>query len=298
MTQTAPTGSRRLIAWNGLQFCLPPSWEVIVASPRHLLVERDFRPVLEIRWDGSGKGSPADIVESTIQRFTKSGQAARETHVPRPFAAIPGCSGAVGLCWHECERLDGLVWQCPGCRTVLFCHLYHQRQTEEAAVCALLQTLRCCRESGAPSLWSVQDFRLSLPAGFHFRDYTLAAGLSRLAFQGHGLELQFCRLAPASARLADRSLPQLLGQLLGRVQPVEVLTDTPGVHECRNRPRTLPRLWQRLFRRLQFRWGRIWHDAQHDRLLTLTAAGARPIDLDTVHRLCANYEILSLPSLQ
>jgi hypothetical protein len=157
---------------------------------------------------------------------------------------------------------------------------------------AVLDSVQCHRSHGAPSYWSIQDFQLILPPEYTFTDSTFAAGLSRLAFSGNGLKLQFCRLAPAATRLAASSLPQLLGTLVGGPLPEDAITDAPEVYECRNHPSASHRWLARLRRLPPYRWGRIRHDVPHNRLLAVTAESTEAIDLTIVHGLCLHYEIV------
>lgn len=290
-TRTFPAG-QRLIGWNGLHLTLPVSWEIMVKGPRHLLVESDFAPVLEIRWDTGGNDSLDDIIATARQRFADVQPDVRRICPPESFAALSANTDIAWLSWHGENHPDGLLRQCPDCGTVILCRLFHHRHGMASRIAEVLASVQCHPHPGASPLWSIQDFQLSLPPGFAFIDSTFAAGLSRLAFSGNGLYLQFCRLAPAAARLAAYSLPQLLGTQLGGPLPEDIITNSLMIYECRNKPSTSCRLLSRLRRARPFRWGRIWHDAPHNRLLTVTAESTRAIDLNIVHELCLSYEIV------
>lgn len=286
-------GGQRLIAWNGLHLALPAGWEAMVCGPHHLLLECNFAPVLEIRWAADAKGSPEDILATARHRFTAPHQDVRRIDPPQPLAALSARRGITWLSWQDGGRPDGLLWQCPECGTVVLCRLYRHQPEMASPVAAVLDSIQCHRSTDAPSLWSIQDFQLILPPEYSFTDSTFAAGLSRLAFSGKGLGLQFCRLAPAATRLAASSLPQLLGTLIGGQLPEEALADAHEVYEWSNRPPASRRFLARLRRLPPFRWGRIWHDVPHNRLLAVTAESTTAIDLTLVHELCRHYEIIS-----
>ena len=44
------------IAWNGIRFKAPAEWEVGQIDSRHLILEREAEPVMEVKW-GSVKGA-------------------------------------------------------------------------------------------------------------------------------------------------------------------------------------------------------------------------------------------------
>lgn len=266
--------------------------EVVVAGPRHLLLESSLAPILEIRWQqGSGRQSVDSIIDTIIHRTSDREAVLRPISLPEHIRqlALPHLRG---LSWHDDLRLDGLVWQCPTCQTVIFCHLTNRQQTGYDTLLLLLQTVRCHLDTGQERLWSVQDFRLTLPAAFTFVDSSFAAGLSRLAFSGCGLKVQYCRLAFASARLAQMSLGQLLTEMLGCNQTAETVRETATLCEMRTQPSFWGRLHALLARRPVFSWGRIWHDAAHNRLLAIVAHGKQPIAQATVQQLAITYEIL------
>lgn len=295
MSSPSAADSCRQIGWNDLRFSLPAAWEVIVAGPRHLLVEDRLQPMVEIRWERDGAASTESVYLGAVRQLAGSGRTVARRVPPEPYRTTLAHLDVTGLSWQHERQLDGLVWQCRQCGTIIFCSLGDASREAGSAVARLLASLDCRHEPGEPALWSVQDFRLLLPPGYSYVDSTFAAGLSRLAFSGHNLQLQFCRLAPASARLGVGSLACHLRTMLGSPETEEILTETEQAHEQRNRPSAGRRLMARLARKPVFRWGRIWHDSAHDRLLSLVAASSRPIDLETVRHLCRYYEILPLP---
>jgi len=284
----------RAVGWNGLRFDCPRCWEVIVAGPHHLLLEQVLSPILEIRWEQAEKKHSIDnVVYAANRQLNNNETSARQITLPQQLLAS-GLPDLTGLTWHNNEQLDGLVWKCRTCDTVIFCHLSNHQKACLSTVALLLQSLRCHHDGDEESLWSVQDFRLTLPVDFAFVNSSFAAGLSRLAFAGHDLDLQFCRLAPASTRIAIQSLSQLLADMLGPVHSREVITDTAKQYEVQTIPAAPRRLLPSFVRKPVFSWGRIWHDTGHNRLLSIVAHSKRPIPLTTVHHLASRYEILPL----
>ena len=286
----------RLIGWNGLTIRLPKSWECIVSGPCHLLVELNFQPVFELRWEKKGSRTAADLLSTVLQGLTRQTEnPVCRVSPPEEFKTLALKTGAAALSWETGKRLTGLLWQCATCNSAIFCHLHHHPDVQSVQMALVLESLGCHSQQNAPAFWSIQDFQLVLPPTVSLDSYTLAPGLSRLTFHHEHLVLHYLRLAPASERLKSTSLPQLLKTLHTELAPGEILTDSFDMFECRNCPSQSQQILSRLRRQKPFYWGRIWHYEKQNRLLALTAESLRPIDLDTVHSLCTDYEIIPFP---
>jgi hypothetical protein len=293
MVPPKKTHNTRDIRWNGLQCTLPQPWDVIVSGPCHLLIEHNFQPVIEIRWEQVASSSGKDffeIIKSSFARTTET--TITKVDLPKDYSTLARQHTPTAVSWEPGVSLNGLLWQCSFCDTVIFCHLIPHPDISPAHLAPVLESVCCHTEKDEPAVWSIQDFQLQIPNFFSFSDFTFAAGLSRLAFRSDTLHLQFCRLAPAAERLRGNSLCQLLNTLQGDLFNEETLINTPALHERKNTPHTAHQLLTRLRRRNPFCWGRIWHDKETNRILAVTAESKRPIDLNTVHSICSHYEIV------
>ncbi len=283
----------RQIAWNGLQLSLPSKWDVIVSAPRHLLIEQDFKPVVEIRWELDGPATVEHVVKSLRKSADKS---SRDTigkiPLPKEFSALATKRGASGLSWNSEASLNCLLWTCKNTNATIICRLFDACKVSTSRIIDLLLTITFQKSETTSQLWSVQDFKLSVPSSFQFVDYTFAPGLTRLAFQNRNMNLQICRLAPALERLASHPLKSILAALQGDVDAGEVIQDEPMLLETCSYPTLIQQLRMRLKRNKPFQWGRIWHVEEHNRILALTAESIRPFELDTVHEICSQYEII------
>ncbi len=287
----------RSIGWNALTADIPSSWEITVSGPFHLLMEHRFQPVLEIRWQREARRPMKDIVGSIHRSFRKQlGRPVREIVLPAEFEKLVTTTGARGLSWRDDGAPSGVIWHCPVCDSVIFCHLCSDSVsfpwTDAAQV---LASIRCHSQREKTLLWAIQDFRLVLPATMKLTDYTLAAGLTSLVFKDRRSRHRFCRLAPADHRLAAASLPQLLANLGGKIPDAVAAIEAATTHERWNTPCVMTRVLQRLRRKMPFHWSRIWHDQSSNRLLAVLVDSARPIDRPAVHTLCRHYEIVPIP---
>lgn len=287
----------RQIGWNGIVFSVPADWEVIVNGPKHILVEHDFRQILEIRWERSGP----QTAEVAVNRITKSvskisGTEATRVELQKPFCQLKKLKNAKGLSWGNDQQLSAISWLSENEEILFVCHLHHCSGIAVQPVAKLLESIQL--QTAGNHLWSIQDFRLELPQSCNFIDYTLAPGLTRLGFCDNDIHLQFCRLAPASERLATHSLSEILNALQGKIDNSEVIQSNDSIVEHMNSPSTIQQILARLRRKRPFQWGRIWHLSEHNRLLAVTAESIRPININTVHQYCLNYENFPIPEAE
>ncbi len=271
---------------------LPAGCDVIVSAPRHLLIEQEFKPVAEIRWEPGGHS-----IESILKAVRKSTSKLShdtlcEIPLPDAFKCLTDDRHAKGLSWTGEKKLDCLFWKCKRTDTTLICQIFRQNKVTPSSLVDFLISIKFTEPENGNQIWSVQDFKLTIPADFQLKDYTFAPGLTRLAFHNHDMNVNICRLAPARERLAAHPLKEILHTLQGKVKTTDVLENTPDVYESGN----FPTLWQQLRVRLQrnkpFQWGKIWHLEKHNRILAITAESNRPLELDTVHKISAQYEII------
>lgn len=282
----------RSIGWNGIQFKCPAGWEVIADSAGHLLIEEEFSPLLELRWE---RGKIPGLEELVHRISTTDPKQTPPVPVspPPPLAAL-GLSGLTCLSRRPDSWPEILLWQCTDCATLMLVQLHQHAHATRDGVLAMLASLRCHVSPDEQSLWSLQDFRLVLPPGYQFCDSTFQPGLSRLAFTGNDLNLQFCRLAPAATRLRGHGIRDILDELTGSPFVPTYLADTEDMCECVMGATGLARVLVTLTRKPRCCWARMWHIPLHDRLLALVITSRRPIDPRIGDTLARCYETVPL----
>ena len=285
----------RLVSWNGLAVNVPASWDITVRGARHLAMERDFQPMLEIRWQPRSLRHAGNVVAVIDRAFRRqTGRRVREVPLPPPLTAMVAATGARGLCWQDDGRPSGIAWYCEDSNMLIICHLV----ATPAASCwqqtaEVLATVRCHPGEEVSRQWAIQDFRLVLPAPMRLVDFSLAAGLTLLVFRDRSSRYRFCRLAPADHHLADTDLAHLLDSLQGQVLRASThTTSTTTTHECWNSPTVGQRFWHRLHRRLPYHWSVIGHDTSANRLLAVLIESNRPIHRRAAQTIWRDYEIV------
>lgn len=280
--------------WNGLQFNLPDDCEDIVSGARHLLIEKDFLPVMEVRWElPEGKKQTASIQSVVRQLYKSSPDGCREVSPPQHIANFAKKKDV--YCLRTDDTSDGIsiIWQCKKCRTLILCRMYTHPSVSSDDVAKTLQSISCHQLSDQPTYWSVQDFRLQTPPIYRLANYSFQAGLTRLLFVDKATQVLYCRMAPASDRLADMTLEELLCSLHDRLQNSNIEDSSERTASAGTTPSLMGQILLRLKRKKAFCRGIIRHDPITNRILAIICESNSPIKQDSIQSLFSHYEIIS-----
>lgn len=284
----------RIISWNGLKISIPRSCQEIISAPCHLVIESNYLPFLEIRWERQsprGKGPTAESVYREISRQKNS--SCCKADLPPPLAQLVHEKKGIGVSW-EGESGDlGIIWQCGQCSTLVFCHLHTHPDFSFEQIAETLMSVECHCDETDFTEWSLQDFHLVMPAGFLFTSSYFGAGLTRLTFQDKDTTLHVCRLAPASEKLAGKTVKDILFTLHDRFSSAESsCRENDNDIECWTTPSLVSQVLHRLRRKKAFCRGHIRHDDINNRLLTVIAESNRPIGPEPSQTIFQHYEIV------
>jgi hypothetical protein len=279
------------IAWNGALITIPVSWEPHVAGIRHLIFEKDFQPLAEIRWEDGSKYHERNF--STVLKKFKRQSGTRIYNGKPQKQWLPFGNIFKTLCYTSTDdqTIDGGVWFCLKSKTLILFQLFPAKSEKKTAVLSCLSTLSF-QDRKQETMWRIQDFSLVTPPLYALSNYTFAPGLTRLSFTVPNVEVQICRLAPADSRLNTQSLNQILQTLTGLSKvPAKIVEENDTCKAHRN-----PAIWQQILLRLRrekpFVDARLWHDRNCNRLLAVVLSSRRPIPADLVETLCQHYEII------
>ncbi|WP_163340290.1 hypothetical protein [Desulfopila sp. IMCC35008] len=280
--------------WNGLHFTLPEDCEDIVSGERHLLIEKDFLPVMEIRWELPAEKKQTATIDSVVRQFKKStSNECREVPPPRHLAKFAKENAICCLQTDNANEGISLIWQYRKCRTLILCRIYTHPAVFNDDISKTLQSISCHHQSDQPTLWSVQDFQLQIPAIYRLAGYSFQAGLTRLLFEDKATRLLFCRMAPASDRLADKSLDELLFSLDDRLSKDNIEENNAQTASAGTSPSLMGQILLRLKRKKAFCQGIIRHDHSMNRILAIICESNHPIEPDSIQSLFSHYEIIS-----
>ncbi len=281
----------RIIAWNGSKIQVPESWEVRISGHSHLIFEHDFEPLIEIRWE---KGNnPTKQYQAVLQKFFKDSSAERcRKKLTEHWQQLDLQYEWTAYSQGGSKTLDGGICRCRSCNSLVFFHLFTRVRLQELQAALCLCSFRCHNESNADVLWSIQDFTLVTPSSYLLTDFTFAAGLTRLSFSAPYTTLHICKLGPASTRLSQQSLKQILIILSGVSELTTKESEDNCVLESFRTPSIPQQIKLRLRREKPFVWAKIWHDLKSDRLLAVVLNSTRPLHQETAQLICKRYEII------
>ena len=287
--ETQKERNNKLVAWNGIQLFLPKTWDARVAGNHHLVFEKDFKPLLQIRWEHSDHPSH-DMQKRAKHCAAELGLVLAEDSLPEDLQPIQDNFGLV-TCYRDANNMvKGGICHCAVCRTLILFQVLAEDPAlvKEVGVC--LATLSCRKK--VENLWRIQNFALNLPTSYTLKDYTFAAGLTRLAFFSSDLFLQTCALGPADIRLNRLSLKEILITLTGAPQLRIAAGENTSSCVGTRTPTISQQLFFRLRREKSFIRAEIRHDIGSNRLLAAVLSANRPIAPTTLYEIFQQYEII------
>jgi hypothetical protein len=285
-----PDKNKRLVAWNGVYIHIPADWDARVSGPRHLVFEKDFQPQLQIRWEKSVNCSPGFLREKLTHYAGRMGSLVTKDNYPEELHKLKDTFDLLSCYRGESGMFEGGIFVCTARQILVLFQLPCPDPPLLKEVGDCLATLS--GRTHAEILWRIQDFSLAIPVSYLLKDYTFAAGLTRLSFYSSDLFLQTCTLGPADRRLDRQSLEEILVTLSGAPELNIVAGKDGNSCEGYRTPTILKQIFFRLRREKPFIWARIWHDAASNRLLAVVFSSNRPIPPTTPQKICGQYEII------
>jgi hypothetical protein len=283
------------IAWNGIAFSHPARWQPGRVGRRHLILEANSQPVLELKWQTiRGRFSARRQLKRLAKRYPSAGFTPCDLQAAPPAWQAPlGNYETTCFKWQDGPQTGlGALLYCPQCGTAtLIQFLFPSRSPMPAATsAAVLASFRDHARSPWRQ-WAIFDIMARLPASFTLLRHQFSIGRYTIAFKDAGIKAVLYRWAPASVLLLSTTLAEFgarqlsLGLDAARPEPVRpdgsVQWDPPAVPG---------RLWQRLMRPSARQRMRLWHVAAKNRILGVEFSGRKVADLDLFNEICAYYE--------
>jgi hypothetical protein len=292
------TDSLKQIAWNGIRFKAPVQWEVGQIGSRHLILESEGEPVMEIKW-GAVKGTfshRSHLKRLAALQSRRSKISVAKWILPPPWEAALSRFEASGFLWQSPDASGrGAIMFCGECRTATLIQFFGSGSVkrENVFVSVLKSFGDHSRDGWLP--WSIFDIRATLPQNFQLERFRFEAGKYELAFSDGRHHIYMHRWAPAAALLAGRDLAGFAGTV------PEFARGIPGpqtINSCDGiQWEILPvddwrRKLTRLKRKPSFFCYRMWNLAEKNRILGVRAEGKQPVDLELLKQICDRYESL------
>jgi hypothetical protein len=280
------------IRWNNIILDVPERWEVIVKSPRHLIFEKNLKPLAEIRWQAPQKRSRQNGSETIARQLEPGGGYSRKpdpvelfpTHLTDKFAMKTYCLD------DDSEQMV-LLLSCIHCRTALLVRIYSTSPDGMRELVAVLASLNCHPHPEERYKWQILDFYFVLPEGFELEHSSFRFGLTTLYFKSDDAELYLCRLAPASHHLQQRTFAALF-QSFSSAPPGEQTTGDQLTLFYHHAPNLVGHLWGKIRRKKLYQASRFVHYPHHDRILGYSIRSRSPIEEWVEKMLVDDYGIV------
>ena len=271
------------IAWNGIRFVVPAAWEPGRIGPRHLVIESETGPAMELKW-GPVKGRFSQ--RTHLRRLSKltlaRGATLREWVPPEDWKQALTRFESAGFAWEAgSEAAVGAILYCPACRTASVIQFFQPPGRGGAAgqAAAVLASLRDHRDDGRVA-WAVYDIFALLPSGFALVRHRFEAGRFFLEFRARRRTIGLFRWAPAAVLLRDRDLScfaETVAGLDGMEFRAAAVPGQPAV-EGRARAAGCARRLASFLGLRPIRTARIWHVPSRNRILGIVVEGRFTID--------------------
>jgi len=271
------------IAWNGIRFVVPAAWEPGRIGPRHLVIQSEAGPAMEIKW-GPVKGRFSRRTHlRRLSKLTRArGAALREWVPPKDWQQALSRFESAGFAWEAGgEAAVGTILHCPTCRTASLIQFFQPPGRTGAAgqAAAVLASLQDHRDDGRVA-WAVYDILALLPIGFALVRYRFEAGRFFLEFRARRRTIGLLRWAPAAVLLRDRDLSRFaetMAGLDGLEFQASAVGGEPAV-EGRERAEGCARRLASSLGLRPIRTARIWHVPSRNRILGIVVEGRFGID--------------------
>ena len=285
------------IAWNGIRFVIPAAWEPGRIGPRHLVIESEAGPAMEIKW-GPVKGRFSR--RAHLRRLSKltlaRGAALREWAPPQGWLQALSRFECAGFAWEAGgEAAVGAILHCPACRAASVIQFFQPpgRSGTAGQAVAVLASLRDHRDDGCVA-WAVYDIRALLPGGFALVRHRFEAGRFFLEFRAQRWTIGLFRWAPAAVLLKDRDLSRFaetVAGLDGMEFQATAVAGEPAV-EGRERTEGCARRLASFLGLRPVRTARIWHVPARNRILGIVVEGRFAIDRAVMETVQGGYGLV------
>jgi hypothetical protein len=292
------------IGWNGIRLTVPRFWEAGRVGERYILLEEDGFPVLELKWNNiRGNFSTDRHLKRLKSDYQKQqvGQDISSWVIPEDWHHVLKSYDVSGFKWEgNLFAGKGLVLFCKDCRCATFLQFYEHRNSTKDKFNAIHQgEILSSFQDHSPNglyLWSVFDIRTMLPEHFKLFRYSFSPGAFELIFDTGIFKISFYRWSPASVILVENDLQSFAEKIFPFKSCRQVSGFSGGVETMELE--SLPPLsfwshWrQKLRKKPIFKWARVWHVSNANRILAVKAESDKPMDIELLHSICYEYGII------
>jgi hypothetical protein len=276
-------------------FSVPADWVPGRIGPRHLLLESEAEPVMELKWGPvRGRFSSRRHLRRIARQVSREAAVFRERPLSAEWRKALGSVEACGFEWNgRGQGAIGALLFCPVCRTASLVQFFHRNGDAgiERRVARVLASFRDHREDGR-SVWALYDIFAILPGHFRRENHRFEAGRFMVQFRGRGCRLTLYRWAPAAVLLKGRDLGSFAAAAADGMgiefRPLAVAGHA-GVEGFDPRPTRPAGRLKTFLRMASFRGVRIWHVERRNRILGVRLEARQPIGASELRGVCDGY---------
>lgn len=285
----------KTIAWGGVQFAVPTEWEPGRIGLRYLLLESEFGPVMEVKWEPSGRRfSRRRHLRRLARQVGRKGAIFRERALPADWRRSLGPVEGIGFEWKNKEQSAvGALLFCSVCRTVSLLQFFRRGPGADSdrQAARVLGSFQDHRTDGRCA-WALYDIQAVLPEHFRLHAHRFEAGRFVLEFRGRRRRLTLYRWAPASVLLEDRVLKDFAAASADGAgidfRPLAV-AGRAGFEGVDTRPAGLAGRLAAVLRRPWLRGVRVWCVESRNRILGVRLEARQPVTASELSGLCSAY---------
>ncbi len=280
------------IRWNQLRLDLAGNFNVIVKAPRHLILEEQLRPFLEIRWQPPSGRKEARQSSRILKDFEREiGREMQLLCTDLLSEKLRASYRVQAFNWDHSPAAQVLLLTCRHCATHILLRCYRDSFDRLCLNPAVLASLRCHLLPGEGDWWHIQDVSIMIPEGFELESCSFRFGLSELHFKQRATDLHLCRLAPASTHLQQHDFGTLFESFA-----LAPLADQEVIDAHTRTYRSSPKIGRRLLGRLRKGKGyctaRFKHYPLPDRIIGFSLRSGYPIAQTIEPKLLESYGII------
>ena len=285
-----PPHEIRPIGWNGIYCFLPKRWNIIVKGNCHLIIEQDFRPLLEFRWQNKIQSSPekphTDFILSQVHKETDKKPLVIKA--PPFLQALDARYEVSAFTFDKQSHPAGAILTCRQSGTPILFQFINTTISSPEDLVSFFKTFSCCPEDSQNSHWTIEDLTFKIPQLFTLNTYSFSFGLTKFSFKTTNTNLKFCRLAAASKHIERYTFKRLFANFHeNTADDCTVIDDTTLILD--NPPSIGDHLARVIKRKKIYRWANFCHFTDQDKILGIHMESSQPLDKNQLAFIEKNY---------
>ena len=210
--RTEPEGKE--VVWNGMRMLVPAGWHPAIVLDSSLVFEKDYSPVLAIKWQELKRATALEDLFPSLQK-SSSGCRFLPSDLPLDWKKALLRFAPKGFTWeHHHNRGNGALLLCQESSRVIVLQTYSHQDSTSRPILDFLHSLE--DHSPQPAWdWAIFDIKARLPREAALSFHEFLPGRFTLTFAHGSDRCSLLRFKPAATLLKRHSLQDFGTQLAG-----------------------------------------------------------------------------------